>query len=203
VVDQRGAPLSGATIALSGLQSATTTTDNDGHYVFNNLPTSGTYSLTPMKAGYGMLPVAQILNNVAGDTVANFQAMLPPILLTMPDSDRAIALELTSFLPEPFPLTSTLLAEGHNRTRITIFGTNLGLLEGEGVEALTAEAEDAAHVRYPLRVEFVSALPGLPNVDQIVLRLSGALDDAGGEVLISISAHGLTSNKVRIKLHDP
>jgi hypothetical protein len=203
VVDQRGAPLSGVTIALSGLQSATTTTDSDGQYVFSSLPTSGSYSITPMKAGYGMWPVAQILNNVAGDTVANFQAMLPPILLTMPDSDRAIALELTSFLPEPFPLTSTLLAEGHNRTRITIFGTNLGLLEGEGVEALTAEAEDAAKVRYPLRVEFVSALPDLPNVDQIVLRLSGALDDAGGEVLISISAHGLTSNKVRIKLHDP
>jgi hypothetical protein len=121
-----------------------------------------------------------------------------PVLLT--DSDRAIALELTTFLPEPFSLTSTLLSAEHRRTRITVFATDLGLAADEGVEVFTAEAEDDAHVIYPLRVEFVSALPDLPHVSQIVLRLNDDLDDVSGDVLVSITVHGLPSNKVRIKI---
>ena len=64
-------------------------------------------------------------------------------------------------------------------------------------KALTAEAVDAAQVRYPLRVEFLNPLPNLPHVYQIVLRLNRELDDSG-EVLVSVSLHGMTSNKVRI-----
>ena len=95
------------------------------------------------------------------------------------------------------------MSAGHPRTRITVFGRNLGLLPGEGVEVITAQAEDAAHVLYPLRTEFVGALPDLPNVSQIVLRLNGDLEDASEEVLVSITVHGLTSNKVRIKIDLP
>jgi hypothetical protein len=73
------------------------------------------------------------------------------------------------------------------------------LLPGEDVEAVTAEAVDAAGVSYPLRVEFISPLPDLPQVNQIVLRLNRELEDSG-EVLVSISVHGSTSNKVRISI---
>ena len=99
--------------------------------------------------------------------------------------------------PDLFHLQPTLLSDGRNRTRIILFGTDLGLLPGEDVEAITAEAVDAAQVHYPLRVEFVSPLPDLPTVHQIVLRLNRELEDSG-EVLVSVSVHGLTSNKVRI-----
>ena len=75
----------------------------------------------------------------------------------------------------------------------------MGLLPGEDVEAITAEAVDAAQVRYPLRVEYVNTLPDLPTVYQIVVRLNRELEDSG-EVLVSISVHGLTSNKVRIAI---
>ena len=203
ILDSHGVPLNDVTITLSGSQSVSTTPDSDGYYHFNNLPTSGRYLITASKAGYVMSPLVQTFNDLSADTVADFKATPIPVLLTMPDSDRAIALELTTFLPEPFSLTSTLLSAGHNRTRITVFATDLGLLPGEGIEVLTAEAEDAAHVQYPLRVEFVSALPDLPNVNQIVLRLNGNLEDAGEEVLVSISVHGVTSNKVRIKIDPP
>src|SRR5215217_3520931 len=60
-------------------------------------------------------------------------------------------------------------------------------------KAVTAEVEDAAQVHYPLRVEFVSPLPELPQVSQIVLRLSRELDDQG-EVLLFVTVHGRTSN---------
>jgi len=64
---------------------------------------------------------------------------------------------------------------------------------------MTAEAEDAAHVVYPLRVEFVNPLPDLPQVSQIVLRLNGNLEDTG-EVLVTVTVHGRTSNKARIAI---
>ena len=115
----------------------------------------------------------------------------------MTGSDRAAAVELTQFVAGPFPITTTLLSDGRNRTRIIVFGTDLGLLQGEDVDAITAEAIDAADVHYPLRVEFVNPLPDLPEAQQIVLRLNRDLDDSG-EVLVSVSVHGLTSNKVRI-----
>jgi len=131
--------------------------------------------------------------------LADFEAALLPVLLTANDSDRAIALELTTFIADPFPITNTFLSDGRNRTRIILFGTDLGLLPGEDVEAITAEAVDAAQVRYPLRVEYVNTLPDLPTVYQIVVRLNRELEDSG-EVLVSISVHGLTSNKVRIAI---
>lgn len=116
----------------------------------------------------------------------------------MPDSDRALALELTQFLDGPFPLTTTLLSEGRNTTRIMLFGTYLGLLPGDDVDVVTAEAEDAAHTKYPLRVEFVRPLPELADVSQVVLRLNRELDDV--EVFVTVTVHGRTSNKVRIAI---
>jgi len=106
-------------------------------------------------------------------------------------------MELTQWVPEPFSITTTLLSDGRNRTRIIMFATDLGLSDGEGVDALTAEAEDSVHVLHPLRVEFVSPLPGLPHINQVVIRLTRDLDNAG-DVLITLKVHGLTSNKARI-----
>jgi hypothetical protein len=131
-----------------------------------------------------------------GDRTGNL-APQPPVLLTVAGSDHAVAVELTQFVTGPFPITTTLLSEGRNRTRIIVFATDLGLLPGENIEAISAEAVAAAGVSYPLRVEFLTPLPDLPQVNQIVLRLTRELEDSG-EVLVSVSVHGLTSNKVRI-----
>ena len=196
ITDDKGAPLPNVTVTLSGSQSVTTTTDANGNYVFMNLPTSGEYSITATKTDYTFRAAAFV--TPGGNQTADLQAKVPT-LLTLPDSDRAVALELTQFLDGPFPLTSTLLSDGRNRTRIIVFGTDLGLLPGEDAEAVTAEAVDAAQVRYPLRVEFIGPLPDLPQVSQIVLRLTGQLDDKG-EVFVSVTVHGRTSNKVRIAI---
>jgi hypothetical protein len=199
ITDDKGALLSGVTVTLGGSssQSVTTTTDANGNYVFMNLPTSGEYSVTASKNFAYKFTTATVVTPNGNQTVN--LAPQPPTLLTMSYSDHAVAVELTQFVTGPFPLTTTLLTEGRNRTRIILFGTDLGLLPGEDVDAVTAEAEDAAHVRYPLRVEFLSPLPDLPHVHQIVLRLNGELE-ASGEVLVNVSVHGLTSNKVRIAI---
>jgi hypothetical protein len=200
ITDDNGAALAGVTVTLSSSQSqlVTTTTDANGNYVFSNLPTSGEYQITAAKEGYSFNSAGLSLVTPGGNRTADIQTA-KPTLLTLPDSDRAVALELTQFLDGPFPVITTLLSDGRNTTRIMVFGTDLGLLPGEDVEAITAEAEDAAHTKYPLRVEFVSPLPELPHASQIVLRLNRDLDDAG-EVLVTITVHGRTSNKVRIAI---
>jgi hypothetical protein len=179
--------------------TATATTLADGSYSFTNIVGGSSCIVTASKDGYLLTPASRTFNDLSADANADFQATLLPVLLTAADSDRAIALELTTFVVDPFPITNTFLSGGHDRTRIVFFGTDLGLLPGEGVEVITAEAEDAAHVKYPLRVEFVSPLTELPHVNQIIIRLTGDLEDAG-DVLVTITVHGLTSNKARIAI---
>jgi hypothetical protein len=154
--------------------------------------------ITAAKDGYTFNSAGVRLVTPGGNQTADIPET-KPTLLTVANSDRAVALELTQFLDGPFPLTTTLLTEGRNRTRIIVFGTDLGLRPGEEIEAVTAEAEDASQTKYPLRVEFVNPLPELPNVSQIVLRLNRDLDEAG-EVLVTVTVHGRTSNKVRIAI---
>lgn len=198
ITDDKGAPVAGATVTLSSSQSqtVTTTTDANGDYVVINLPTSGDYSVTATKNDFAFKFTTATIVTPNGDRTANL-APQPPTLLTVTGSDHAAAVELTQFVTGPFPITTTLLSEGRNTTRIIVFATDLTLLPGEDLQAITAEAVDAEGVHYPLRVEFISPLSDLPQVQQMVLRLNRGLDDTG-EVLVSVSVHGLTSNKVRI-----
>lgn len=197
VVSRMSQSIAGVVMTLSGSATGTAITAADGSYAFTDLDGGGNYTITGAKDGYGFAPPSMLFNDLGTDIVANFQAGRPPVLLTVPNSNRAVALELTRLVADPFPLTNTLLADGRNRTRIMLFATDLELLPGEGVEVLTAEAEDDSGVRYPLRVEFVGPLPELPNVMQLVVRLTGDLEGAG-EVMVNITAHGRLSNQARI-----
>jgi len=199
VLNGSAEPMAGVLVTLSGSVNRTATTGSDGSYSFTEIQGLSSCTVTASKDGYVMSPLVQTFNNLVSDSTADFQATKLPALLTVPDSDRALALELTQFLSGPFPITTTLLSEGRNRTRVIVFGTDLRLLPGEAAEAVTAEAEDAAHVVYPLRVEFVGPLSDLPQVSQIVLRLNGDLDDVG-EAIVTVTVHGRTTNKVRIAI---
>src|SRR5690242_17336727 len=164
VANPKGEPLAGVAITLSGSVIANTTTGADGSYSFANVAGGSSCTVTAAQDGYLLTPASKTFDDLSGNVTADFQALLLPRLLTEVDSDRAVALELTTFISDPFPITNTFLSDGHNRTRIVFFAKDLGLLPDEGVEAITAEAEDAAHVKYPLRVEFVSPLPELQDV---------------------------------------
>lgn len=125
---------------------------------------------------------------------AKAQLATAPVLLTKPDSTRALAVESTTRLTEPFAMTSAMPFGQDNRTRVILFATNLTLLPGEN---LTASAEDANHIHYPLVVEYVGSVPDLSPVTSVIVRLHDDLDDAG-DVLVGITVNGLTSNRVRI-----
>lgn len=119
-----------------------------------------------------------------------------PTLLSQDTSTRAIALESATFKGEPFPITASVPFGTDTRTRICLFVMNLELLPGEGVNALTSDAQDAAGKRYPLRVEYFGKVPGFTGITMVVVRLSDDMGDVG-DVLLSLNVHGMTSNQVR------
>src|SRR5260370_40890140 len=86
------------------------------------------------------------------------------------------------------------------RTRLTFFCMNLDFRAGEGANALTADAEDAAHTLYPLKVEYVGTVPNFPGVYMVVLRLNDLMASNLGDVLVRLNLHGMASNRVRVAI---
>lgn len=125
-----------------------------------------------------------------------------PLLLTQASSTRGIALDSVTNLAEPFDPQTPVAFGGDGRTRVMLFATNLTLATGENASAVTADAEDATRFRYPLTVEYVGAVPGQTWMTAVVVRLNASLGEMGdvGDVLVGITYHGLTSNRVRIGL---
>src|SRR2546421_6371740 len=84
-----------------------------------------------------------------------------PVLLTegTGTTTRGVAYEAITFRSEPFPVVSPFNwnADKSNtrdqQTRVMLFALNLNLLQGEGANALTADAQDATGRVYPLKVE--------------------------------------------------
>jgi uncharacterized protein (DUF1800 family) len=120
-----------------------------------------------------------------------------PLLISDSTSTRAIALESATMKGEPFPLTASVPYSTDMRTRVELFVMNLNMLAGEGVNALSADAEDAAHNHYPLAVEYVGQVPDFEGIYMIVVRLNDSLGDTG-DVLVRLNLHGVASNRVRV-----
>lgn len=120
-----------------------------------------------------------------------------PELISEAGSTRAIALESVTRLREPFPPTQLNPFGADNRTRIMLFARNLDLLPGEDASAVRAEAEDATHTRYPLRVEYVGKVAGFEWMSSVIVRLHDGLGDVG-DVLVGITLRGVASNRVRV-----
>jgi len=114
---------------------------------------------------------------------------------------RAVALESVSLVGEPFSLNmETNFSPNDPRTRISLFGTDFEFLQGEGANALSADAQDGTGAIYPLRVEYVGAVPSFPGVYMVVLRLNDSMTSNLGDVLVRVNLHGMASNRVRVAI---
>ena len=120
-----------------------------------------------------------------------------PVLLTKTNSTRAIAVESTGLTAEPFGPAASIPLSVDNRTRVMLFASNLSLLPGETAANVTASAEDGNHIQYPLTVEYAGSVPNLSGVTSVIVRLNDNLGDVG-DVLVGITVHGQSSNRVRI-----
>lgn len=123
----------------------------------------------------------------------------PPNISTEEDSDKAIALNATTFVREPFaPLTEPNFSQD-KRTRIMLFVANLDLLAGEDLSVITVQAEDSLFRTYPLPVEYAGRVTNVSSLTQINVRLPEELSNIG-EVWVSVSLRGITGNRARLIL---
>lgn len=123
----------------------------------------------------------------------------PPVIMTEPNSDSAIALESVWLMRDPFPLTTPFNLTVDGRTRLSLFVMNLDLLPGENAASVTARLEDATLKTYPLTVEFVGKAPNFDWLSQVIVRLPN--DTPAAQTLsVSVSLRGQTSNKARIRM---
>jgi hypothetical protein len=121
-----------------------------------------------------------------------------PILVSVPTSTRAVAMDAVTFTPEPFsPRPDSFLYGPGKPTSIMLFVLNLSLKAGEDASALKADAEDGAHRHYDLKVEYAGKVSGQEWLSQVNLRLDSEMGDVG-DVLVSITYQGVSSNRVRV-----
>lgn len=122
-----------------------------------------------------------------------------PRLLTEENSERGIALESITWTRDSFPLMATHNFSLDGRTRIMLFATDVDLGQGEGVSAVTAQAEDSRQRAYPLTVEYVGKVPNLDRLIQVVIKLPAEVEGAG-DIWVSINVRGVVSNRVLVSI---
>jgi probable HAF family extracellular repeat protein len=162
-------------------------------------------TLIPAIPGRVLTSAADI--NDAGQIVTNGQLngedhgflLTPtqPMLLTEPSTSKAIVVQSVMFLRDPFAITTTHNLSTDTRTRLTILARNIETTTGENVAPPTVNAVDSLQRAISLPVEFVGKVPQFSWLTQIVVRLPDELE-AAGEIQLSISVRGRTSNKAVI-----
>ncbi|MGQ0762465.1 MAG: DUF1800 domain-containing protein [Acidobacteriota bacterium] len=125
----------------------------------------------------------------------------PVLYSASSSSTRAVALESMTLRAEPFQLTSDgYFGAVDSRTRIALFGTDFEFLQGEGVNALSADAQDAAGNLFSLNVEYVGTVPNFDGVYMVIVRLNDSMPANVGDVLMRLRLHGMASNRVRVAI---
>ena len=122
-----------------------------------------------------------------------------PVLFTNGNSNRAAATHSVLMTAEPFSLLTPNNFSSDQRTRITLFAMNVGLLQGETLSAVNVSAVDTRSVTYKLAVESLTLVPGFDWLYDVVVRLP---DDTGlkGDLAMTLSLRGLTSNTVLVSI---
>jgi len=72
ITDNQGAPIAGTVVTINGTQNRKTITDAAGHYQFENVETSGFYTVTPSRANYTFGPISRSFSQLGNQTEAAF-----------------------------------------------------------------------------------------------------------------------------------
>lgn len=165
--------------------------------------TSPSYTLSSPTLADSGAKFRCVVTNAFGTATSNEATLTvqppPPTLIAEQDTDHALAFDSVIMMRDPFGLSPAWDFSTDHRTRIMLFALDADLLPGETSAALTAQAEDALHMVYPLTVEFVGKVPDLNWLTEVVVRLPDGFA-VSGDVYVSITLHGKTSNKVRFRL---
>ncbi|MDX6557960.1 MAG: hypothetical protein QOF72_1009, partial [Blastocatellia bacterium] len=190
-VDQNGAPLSGATVTLSGGQSATATTDAAGNYSFPNLPSTVSYTVSASLAGVTFYPASFTLANLPADRTVNFTKAIARYTIT----------DLGALTPGPVSIGWDVNSAGQatgwssavTSTNFKPFFYNNGTITnltplGTGTNALPIAISDAGRI-----VGYSELTPQGPN-GSFTGQVHGFFSDNGG-VLKEIGTLGGSSSQ--------
>lgn len=124
----------------------------------------------------------------------------PPVLLTDQTTGRAAVMDSVTLAREPFSVMSSQnFFSSDLRTRVTLFGYNLELKNGEGLSAITAQAEDSQHRLYTLPVEAVREVPDFDWITGVTVKLPDELQGLG-DVSVKIGLRGVASNQALVSV---
>jgi hypothetical protein len=124
-----------------------------------------------------------------------------PVLITEQGSGRAVALDSVTLMRSPLTVYTDKNFSTDRRTRVLLFAGNLDLAASEAVQTIEVRFADAQGRVFMLRPEGMRAVPGLPGVAQLTVRLPEELM-AGGDVQVGIAAGGTASNSAPMRV-DP
>jgi uncharacterized protein (DUF1800 family) len=127
-----------------------------------------------------------------------------PILLTAPDSTRALAAKQTG------KSSGDRLPSAENNafdlySRIVLYVTNVELMTGEGASAFRVYAEDARGRRYRFPVSNIKLVDRRSRIYALFVELRDEIGNweqpaEKGDMLVSVAWRGLESNRVRLGL---
>lgn len=72
ITDPNGVPIAGAVVNLAGAQTRQFITDVNGNYTFENVETSGFYTVTPSRTNYSFSPASRSFSQLGNHTEAVF-----------------------------------------------------------------------------------------------------------------------------------
>jgi uncharacterized delta-60 repeat protein len=78
IAHENGVFLGGVTVKLSGGLNRTTVTDENGYYIFNDIPYGSAFMLQPVKEGYQFYPPGVNYQGYVSNDVRNFSSSGPP-----------------------------------------------------------------------------------------------------------------------------
>ena len=181
----------GVTVQLTGSTTSSATTDANGYYSFANLAAGGSYTVIPVSTEYAFAPFDKNFQDLGSDQTADFAAQLTPLILTVAESDLAVALDSTRFLPQPFSVLDPFGFGADGYTRIIIFAKNVEQSD------ISLVAEDGQGNVHPLNIEYIGVVPGQSWMKQLNVKLSPNLV-SGTCVHLRLSAAGINSNRARV-----
>jgi hypothetical protein len=188
-----------------------TVTDQNGNYVFNYAGSvSHSVRITPAKSGFAFEPIwTAFVSSVGltGNQTASFvgspsatpSSLQMPILMTQENSLSALALDSVTMISEPFGIIGTKNFSTDQRTRVSLFATNIELGPSETAAVITAQAEDSLGQVFPLTIEHFGAVPNFGWLKQIVVKLPDEIANKV-EVRVSLKLRNTAGNKVNMKV---
>ena len=113
-------------------------------------------------------------------------------------------MDSVTLMREPFSVMSSQnFFSADQRTRITLFGYNLELKNGEGLSAITVQAEDSQHMIHALPVEAAREVSDFSWITGITVKLPDGLPIKGVVLCDQVKSLDWTARQARLAARLP